>query len=184
MNLHLGCGKDLRVGWTNVDLIDGADVKSDIGDMPFGDESADAVMAIHVFEHLAFTEELRVFNEIYRVLRTGGKLLFEVPDLLWICKQITKANDVWHDFYKITGDPNDKQYGFGYGAGTGAVHGQLMTYLYGNQTTDYQYHRNGWTQGKVAGIARHYGYEITKLDFLYGKGSRNLWVELRKKEKF
>lgn len=180
MKLHLGCGKDLRVGWTNVDLVDGADVKADITRLPFENETASDVMAIHVFEHLSFTDEHKVFDEIYRVLRTGGRLLFEVPDLLWICKHMLEADDTWREFYKITSDPTDKQYGFGYGAGVRSVHGQLMTYLYGNQTTDHQYHRNGWTPGKVSGIALHYGYRITKLDHLYSKGSRNLWVELRK----
>ena len=183
MKLHLGSGKDLRAGWINVDLLDGADVKANLTKLPFDNEMASEVLLIHVLEHLSFDDERLALDEIYRVLQYGGRLSFEVPDLLWICKHIVEADDIWRDFYKVTTDPTDKQYGFGYGAGVGVVHGQLMTYLYGNQTTEYQYHRNGWTTGKVAGIARHYGYEITKLDYLYGKGSQNIWAELVKREK-
>ena len=180
MKLNLGCGKDFREGWVNVDIKD-ADINADIRSLPFKNDSASHIMLIHVLEHFSFIDEEKVWKEVYRVLRPTGLITVEIPDLYWICQQLVEAQDTWKTFYKITNDPSDPNYGFGSGPGIDVVHGQLMTYIFGSQTTPYHFHTNGYTRGKIVGIAKLLNLEVLTLSSNYNKGSKNIFTQLRKK---
>ncbi len=54
-----------------------ADVKMDIRDMPFEDNTFDVLMCNHVLEHI--DDELKATREIYRVLKPGGWAILQVP---------------------------------------------------------------------------------------------------------
>lgn len=54
-----------------------ADVKADITDLPFPDESFDVVLCSHVLEHVP--DDGKAMRELYRVLRPGGWALVLVP---------------------------------------------------------------------------------------------------------
>jgi methionine biosynthesis protein MetW len=66
--------------------------------LPFGNETFDAVTAIAVIEHI-FDPYFAV-NEIRRVLRAGGQLIMEVPNLAWLPRRL----DVLFGRLPITGD--------------------------------------------------------------------------------
>lgn len=81
MKINLGCGRDARDGWVNVDssLGEGVNVLHDLNitPLPFGKESASHILASHVLEHLWQWEDLVI--DCYRVLRPGGTLEIRVP---------------------------------------------------------------------------------------------------------
>lgn len=80
MKLNLGCGKDIRQGWVNVDNRpgEGVDMLVDLRNpLPFPDKSVEHVLASHVFEHILNWEDLLL--EIYRVLIPGGTVEIRVP---------------------------------------------------------------------------------------------------------
>jgi SAM-dependent methyltransferase len=54
-----------------------ADVKMDIRQMPFDNETFDALICNHVLEHI--DNELQATKEIYRVLKPGGWAILQVP---------------------------------------------------------------------------------------------------------
>jgi SAM-dependent methyltransferase len=54
-----------------------ADVKMDIREMPFADNTFDALICNHVLEHI--DNELKAIKEIYRVLKSGGWAILQVP---------------------------------------------------------------------------------------------------------
>jgi len=54
-----------------------ADVKMDIRDMPFNDNSFDVLMCNHVLEHI--DDDIKAMKEIYRVLKPGGFAILQVP---------------------------------------------------------------------------------------------------------
>ena len=54
-----------------------AKVKMDIHEMPFEDNSMDAVMCNHVLEHVA--DDKKAMKEIIRVLKPGGWAILQVP---------------------------------------------------------------------------------------------------------
>jgi predicted SAM-dependent methyltransferase len=58
-----------------------ADVKADICNLPFKDNSYDVIFCNHVLEHI--TDDTKAMQELYRVLKPGGIGIFQVPqDLL------------------------------------------------------------------------------------------------------
>ena len=78
--LNIGSGNSPRqTGILNVDILDydNVDIICDIHSLPFEDESIDAVLNIAVLEHVKSPQ--LVLNEIYRVLKPGGKVFSVIP---------------------------------------------------------------------------------------------------------
>jgi SAM-dependent methyltransferase len=67
-------------------------------ELPYGDACFDAVSAVAVLEHI-FDPYFSV-GEIRRVLRIGGQLVLEVPNLAWLPRRV----DVVLGHLPITGD--------------------------------------------------------------------------------
>lgn len=88
MKLNLGCGDKILEGYVNVDVVESRagqkpDVICDLRELtPFADASADEVMAIHVVEHFWRWEVVDVLKEWARVLKPGGKMILECPNLI------------------------------------------------------------------------------------------------------
>lgn len=54
-----------------------ADVKADICDLPFGDDTFDVIFCNHVLEHIV--NDHQAMSELYRVMKPGGWGIFQVP---------------------------------------------------------------------------------------------------------
>jgi len=54
-----------------------ADVKADICNLPFKDNSYDVIFCNHVLEHI--TDDKKAMQELYRVLKPGGFGVFQIP---------------------------------------------------------------------------------------------------------
>lgn len=68
--------KDLD--YTTTDLYSPlADVKADICDLPFADNSYDVIFCNHVLEHIP--DDVKAMEELFRVLRKGGMGIFQIP---------------------------------------------------------------------------------------------------------
>jgi len=82
IKLNLGCGGDIIEGYINCDINNPlADIKCDVRDLPFESESVDEIFASHIIEHFDYKEGGDVLHEWNRVLKKGGKLTIECPDL-------------------------------------------------------------------------------------------------------
>ncbi|MDD4900824.1 MAG: class I SAM-dependent methyltransferase [Patescibacteria group bacterium] len=78
--LNLGSGiKRIRADVINVDFcpFDNVDIVADISDLPFADNSIDAVINEYVLEHLHNPE--KVVGEMHRVMKPGAILYLTVP---------------------------------------------------------------------------------------------------------
>jgi len=95
--LNLGCGDKILEGYVNVDVAPSRagrspDVLCDLHRLePFATDSCDEVMAIHVVEHFYRWEVIDVLREWLRVLKPGGRMILECPNLLTACE--TLLND-------------------------------------------------------------------------------------------
>ena len=68
-------------GWTNIDLLDGADLNLDISSgLPLPQDSIEMIYTSHFLEHLDYPTLCRVLKECHRVLRPGCALSICVPD--------------------------------------------------------------------------------------------------------
>ena len=54
-----------------------ADVKADICDLPFDDNSFDIIFCNHVLEHIP--DDKKAMRELYRVMKKGGFGIFQIP---------------------------------------------------------------------------------------------------------
>ncbi|TFG76276.1 MAG: class I SAM-dependent methyltransferase [Flavobacteriales bacterium] len=54
-----------------------ADVKADICNLPFADDSFDVILCNHVLEHIP--DDTKAMRELYRVLRPSGWGIFQIP---------------------------------------------------------------------------------------------------------
>lgn len=83
LRLDLGCGKNKVNGFTGVDNIkfDGVDVVWDLRKTPWPwkDGHVEEVHCSHFVEHLTREEWVPFFNELYRVLKIGGKARIITP---------------------------------------------------------------------------------------------------------
>lgn len=54
-----------------------SDVKADICNLPFKDNTYDVILCNHVLEHIP--DDLKAMQELYRVLKSGGWGIFQIP---------------------------------------------------------------------------------------------------------
>ncbi len=73
--------KMTNIEYTTTDLNSPiADVKADICNLPFEDNSFDWILCNHVLEHIP--DDLKAMQELYRVLKPGGTGIFQIPQEL------------------------------------------------------------------------------------------------------
>lgn len=90
--LNLGCGDKIIPDYINVDIASERkglppDVICDITNLSiFEDNYADEILAVHVIEHFWFWDVPTVLAEWFRVLKPGGILILECPNLRSACE--------------------------------------------------------------------------------------------------
>ncbi|MBU2346688.1 MAG: methyltransferase domain-containing protein [Gammaproteobacteria bacterium] len=57
-------------------------------DLPFKDNSWDAIAIMHTLEHVSWMKVQDVLKELYRVLKPNGLLSIVSPNLIWNCNHI------------------------------------------------------------------------------------------------
>ena len=83
LKLHLGCGLFYKPGYVNIDFYDDsvADMRADVSDLPFDAEKVQLIEAYHLIEHFDYIHCKYVLSEWFRILKSGGTLILETPDL-------------------------------------------------------------------------------------------------------
>ena len=100
VKLNLGCGDKILQGYINVDVAseragNKPDVICDVRKLDkFCDNYADEIMAVHVIEHFWRWEVVEILREWVRVLKPGGKMILECPNLKSACEEFLKNPDV------------------------------------------------------------------------------------------
>lgn len=133
MKLHLGCGRKKWPGYVNCDL-SGSDMDCDIRFLPFDDDTAEEIAAIHVVEHFFITEIAGILAEWRRVLKPAGRLVIELP--------------CWDKVQALVS--------------AGAPENMTRWALYGEPKTHKDgipaLHKWCWSRGEMAGILEHVGF--------------------------
>lgn len=79
--LNIGCGKDIKEGWINLDSIKlpNVDIAHNLNKYPwpFKDNEIEMVYCSHVLEHL--DSIIKPLEEIWRITKSGGRIIIEVP---------------------------------------------------------------------------------------------------------
>lgn len=89
--------------YTSADLFSPiVDVKADILDLPFEDESFDVIFCNHVLEHII--DDKKAMSELYRVMKKGGWGILQVP--------MKNSLEKTYEDFNIT-EPKERQKHFG-----------------------------------------------------------------------
>lgn len=95
--------KQQNLDYTTTDLESPlADVKADICNLPFEDNSFDVILCNHVLEHIP--DDTKAMQELYRILKPGGMGIFQIP------QDVSRAETFQDD--SIT-DPKERTLIFG-----------------------------------------------------------------------
>lgn len=114
IRLDLGAGDKKQAGWLSVDVRNEGRVRPDIQAditqrLPFDDNYADEIRAIHIVEHFWPWDLPKILVEWVRVLKPGAKLAIECPDIdkvlqLALVPEIPPAFTFW----ALYGDPRQQ----------------------------------------------------------------------------
>lgn len=77
MKIQFGAGGNRLEGWRNHDM----DVNLEKLPLPYGNEVADMVFMEHCLEHFTVKQALAILDDIYRILKHGGRLRICCPIL-------------------------------------------------------------------------------------------------------
>jgi len=151
--LNLGCGGDYResdeqVEWINIDVR--TDVKTDlVVDLErellqgFEDGSVDEILAKDFLEHLSWRVVETFLRDCHRVLKRGGKIFIQTPDLEAIAKRVIL----------------DPDYRFG------ELHGwkAISFWIYGALDYPENVHKCGFTIPTFRSLLESVGFEIDEI---------------------
>lgn len=163
--LNLGSGEMIKNEMVNFDMTEfkrphgSTDILGRIEDITsiFPADYFAAVLCAHVIEHFYLSDALKVIDNIRTVMRKGGKLIMEAPDIVGCYEYyIGKLND--------PAKYNDAIYG-----------NEPHRLKWGNEWM----HKNGWT-GKIMGdTLTKRGFKVTGIGIglTHGMGARDFRVE-------
>lgn len=168
VRLNIGAGDKRITGWTGVDIAPGkgVDIVAPMHSIPLPDDCADEVMAIHVIEHVFAWEAPAALSEWARLLKPGGKLTLELPDVLKACRNLAK------DLKQNRKHPDQLS----------------MWALYGDDRSQnpLMMHRAGWWFERLKPVVEAAGFErITEHDTVFhaiGRGIRDFRLEAYKRK--
>jgi SAM-dependent methyltransferase len=137
MRLNYGCGRRVLDGYFNIDaqlspkaprppeLLHALEFNAD-GTIqhktPLEDECADELFAAHLIEHFFEWEAPYVIQEWARLLKPGGKLILELPDIIKAAKNLIAGMPPQMCIFPLYGDGSHKDpymtHKFGYSPAT------------------------------------------------------------------
>ena len=104
-------------GFTGVDAVaerTAAEIVARADNIPLPDQSVEEIMAIHVVEHVHVWEVPALLNEWFRLLKPGGILVLEMPDLIKTCRNVIEGRMLGGKhpdqltMWSLYGDPRTK----------------------------------------------------------------------------
>lgn len=155
LKLNLGCGKDYKQGYINIDKYDtSADANWDIEHIPLNDRTVSQIICSDFLEHLPHNQVLFLLKELNRLIKPEGRLIIIVPDLPSLCERVkNNPEDDWS-----------------------------LAQLYGHQQHEGQFHKTGFTVKRLTNLLGFAGFDNLTLAYYQSKdGLKSIYCEAHKK---
>lgn len=182
VKLHIGCGANLKEGWENIDgntkeeiaeryKMSFADrekffqsnisiIKANIFELPYEDNSVNEILAEGFIEHLSFSDERKFWHEVKRVLKPDGVVTVNAPDFDAQCKLWLEAEDNFISFWNE--EAEEDWFGQDERNLTNKW-GYLLATFFGNQSSQYQYHKTAYTKKKFEKICKLLNFSVVEI---------------------
>lgn len=166
IKLNLGSHKKKIDGYQNVDIqnLPGVDVVHDLTAMPypFRPESVTSIIMQEFLEHVEVRHALPILRECYRILKPGGQIHIQVPDIEAMCRMIDeqcqcvpRKAEKYED-YKA--DPKCWNCG-----GKAKIHPERWHVAFtGAQKHPYDLHRNHFTGSYLRALVERAGFTLVE----------------------
>lgn len=141
------------------------DYVCDVRSLPVDNDVYDIARASHVLEHLPFKDIVPTLREWLRILKVGGELIVNVPNLAFACKRILECEESSDKF------TYDARWPFPY---------ELLM-VYGSQDGEYMFHQSGFTIGYLRTLAEKAIADQADIDVHYDNGGLDLQMKAIKK---
>lgn len=152
MKLDVGSGPFPKAGYRTCDMFVGADYQCPMWRIPVEDGEVEAIWSSHALEHVGKAMVAPTLAEWFRVLRPGGLLELEVPDLRWVCRNwLEHQSDDWH-----------------------------MDTIFGNQEHEGEFHKTGFTPAILERRLREAGFEVGSIDIVWSHEQDTLFAIARR----
>lgn len=152
MRINFACGRQVLDGYFNIDAVRHAAAERDpdlfhvwspIDPVPLPDACADELMSIHFFEHVYLWEAPALVDEWRRLLKPGGVLVLELPNIVKCCQNIARGIGI---------------------EGEGKAQAQGLWGLYGDPRAadPYMHHKWGWSPQTLSKFLAERGFAKIK----------------------
>lgn len=170
MRLNLGCGNDIRDGYTNVDFRkthpDVLEVDLSKFPWPFEDSSVDEILMLDFLEHFPYRDTQRIILEVYRVLTPNGQVVIQVPDARHLMHALVQEGDY------LCNNCGTKMHGLdspdyiakcqGCGQRDDDVSAAAMRRLYGGQDFPGNFHYTCFTENSLDQLLYGNGFSVAQ----------------------
>jgi len=117
-----------------------AEIIADIRDgIPLENDKFDIVLIYQVLEHFTSVEVSNLLDDCIRVLKTGGEMWIQTPNLKWCAEAILEGKELFE--HKVDGL-------------------SVMNSIYGEQIRQGNAHKWGYTVETLCGVLIDHGLEI------------------------
>lgn len=99
LKLNLGCGRNIKPGWVNVDFAERENKLDAVCDLskefPFDEDSCSYIYSEHLIEHLEWLDGRIFLDRCFKSLQEGGVFRIVFPDFEKIFKAYINKDDVF-----------------------------------------------------------------------------------------
>jgi predicted SAM-dependent methyltransferase len=157
LKLDIGCGTQKLEGYIGVDAYVETDIKAEMWAIPLGDGTVDEIYSSHALEHVPMAQVQPTLREWLRILRPGGTLVLQVPNLDYAAR------------FWLTHKPDE--------------HAWAEMILFGNQAHAGEFHKCGFTPMGIQGDLQQSGFIVDQVAILWAYNQETLQAKARKPDR-
>jgi predicted SAM-dependent methyltransferase len=152
VRLCLGSGSNPLKDFVNLDFFSDLPevISCDLRRLPYEDNSVDEIFALQP-EHIPHPEVLTVFRDWLRVLKPGGKISLNAPDIVWVFKK-------WIDL------PEEEKWGYYLGP------------IYGLQNNATEVHYTCFTPERMRSLLETAGFADIEIEIKTQFSHQRIWA--------